>query len=469
MKLSQRCPNCTRLQGDNVRLGQEVERLTHENVKLQAALEAARRAGKRQAAPFSKGAPKAKPKRPGRRPGAAYGKKAHRPEPDHVDRTIEAPLPPRCPYCGGLLDEEEVCPQFQEDIPPVRPVVTRFNVHVGRCRGCKKRVHGRHEQQTSNALGAAAPHLGPRALALAADLNKGLGTSFAKISRLYLTAFSLTVTRSGLCLALHRVAKAARPTYEDLVEQVRQAPVVAPDETGWKLGGILWWLWAFVSHDATVYAILNGRGFEEAAGVLGEDYSGTLERDGWAPYRTFVKATHQTCLAHLCRRSKGLLEVAERGQARLPRAVLRLLGHGLELRDRRDRGELTPHGLAVARGRLGARMDRLLAWNPTHDGNRRLVVHLRKERTALFQFLHDPTVQATNWRAEQAIRPAVVTRKMCGGNRTPAGAFTQETLTTVLVTSRQRGLHPYPLIENLLRSPTRTVIPELRAAPSRAP
>ena len=36
----------------------------------------------------------------------------------------------------------------------------------------------------------------------------------------------------------------------------------------------------------------------------------------------------------------------------------------------------------------------------------------------LFTFLRVPGVQATNWRAEYAIRPPVVCRKAWGGNRT---------------------------------------------------
>ena len=43
----------------------------------------------------------------------------------------------------------------------------------------------------------------------------------------------------------------------------------------------------------------------------------------------------------------------------------------------------------------------------------------------MFTFLWDPSVDATNWRAEHAIRPAVVTRKVCRGNRTRHGADTQ--------------------------------------------
>jgi len=47
-----------------------------------------------------------------------------------------------------------------------------------------------------------------------------------------------------------------------------------------------------------------------------------------------------------------------------------------------------------------------------HDENRKLAKHLYAEKEALFTFLTHDGVDATNWRAEQAIRPAVVNRKV---------------------------------------------------------
>jgi transposase len=147
-----------------------------------------------------------------------------------------------------------------------------------------------------------------------------------------------------------------------------------------------------------------------------------LVRDGWAPYRKLAQATHQTCLAHLLRRTHVLLETAQRGAARFPHAVRRLLLRAFALRERRDAGTLTGHGLRVALGRLAAHTDRVLAGRIVHPPNRRFRQRLQTERVALFTCLTRPDVAATNWQAEQAIRPAVVTRKVCGGNRTPSGA-----------------------------------------------
>jgi ribosomal protein S15P/S13E len=56
---------------------------------------------------------------------------------------------------------------------------------------------------------------------------------------------------------------------------------------------------------------------------------------------------------------------------------------------------------------LEDRADRLLAEHIRQPANRRLQKHLTHERQALFTYLKRDGVEATNWRAEQAIRPAV--------------------------------------------------------------
>ena len=90
-----------------------------------------------------------------------------------------------------------------------------------------------------------------------------------------------------------------------------------PDETGWKQGGRRVWLWVFTNLRETVYEILPGRGFEQAASVLGKNYAGTLVVDG-SPYRCFKEATLQTCYNHLLHRCHELLETATRGAVRFP-------------------------------------------------------------------------------------------------------------------------------------------------------
>jgi hypothetical protein len=71
-----------------------------------------------------------------------------------------------------------------------------------------------------------------------------------------------------------RAGRKTEPTYQGLIEPIRTPPSVTPDETGWKAGGRLCWLWAFVSEEVTVYSIQPARGFEQATMVLPTDYAG---------------------------------------------------------------------------------------------------------------------------------------------------------------------------------------------------
>lgn len=448
-----------RLERDNRRLHKRNERLEDQNERLKRELAAARRAGCRQAAPFAKPL-KHNPRRPGRRAGAGYGIAARRRQPRRVDERHDAPLPPACPDCGGGLQPTGLATQFQEELPAPRVVVRAFRVAIGTCRACGRRVQGRHRLQTSDALGAAGVQLGPQVVASAAILNKQLGLSFGKVATLLRQQYGLTVSRSGLVHAVDRAGRRAQPTYAALREQIRRSPVVTPDETGWKVGGRLQWLWAAATPATTVYAIEPGRGYPQAAALLGNDFAGVLVRDGWAPYRQFTAATHQSCLAHLLRRCRLLR--ADHPHSRVVTDIQADLQRALELRARRRAGTLSAAD-------LDALVERL-AWRVTHPGPladvRRFAAHLTTEWTALFTFLYDSqAIDATNWRAEHAIRPAVVTRKVCGGNRSWRGATTQQTLASVIRTACQRNLNPHAVLVSLLRAPTPIVAPDLRSPP----
>jgi transposase len=451
------------LRRENESLQRRLDRILAENERLRKELEEALRSLKRQAAPFSKGGAKANPKRPGRKPGAEYGARACRPVPARVDQQIPAPLPDTSLCCGARVIYEDTKPQFQEDIVRLT-IVRRFDIQIGRCACCGRHVQGRHPLQRSDALGAAQVQLGPEALSLAAHLNKEMGISHERVARVLELGYGLRTNRSSICRALMRLGQKAAPTYDRMLVEVRSSLVNQLDETGWRVAGHLEWLWVVVSGPMTVYAILPGRGFAQAASLLGADYEGFLNHDGWAPYYRFPNAYHQSCLSHLIRRCEDLIKVASPSGARFPFAVMRLLQKSLRLRDRYRLGEVSLHGLYVATGRLENEMDGVLAHTFRLPANRRLAKHLRHEQRHLFTFLHCPGIEATNNAAEQAIRPAVIARKTWGGNRTHNGARTQQILASVLRTCRQQGKDTFSRLVGLFRTPSQQILDIVPAA-----
>ena len=358
-----------RLNMENADLKSQLKERDARIAKLESVLEESRRAGKRQAAPFSKDKPKRDPKKPGRKPGSKYGRQAVRAIPV-PDKTFEAPCPEQCP-CGGKVGAEGSIDLYQVDIPPIQPETWKFVVGHGHCQECGRRVRGQHPLLISKAFEVGTVHFGPRLLAFAAFQKMICGVSYDKIRLGFEQMLGFPVARSTLCRAMQRLARRAKPTRDALVEALRASPVVYADETGWKQGGRRVWLWVFTNLRETVYEILPGRGFEQAASVLGKNYAGTLGVDGWAPYRCFKEATLQTCYNHLLHRCHELLETATRGAVRFPRLVKAILRHALALRDRRDAGEISPHGLRVAKGLLQAKINRLLHGRFTNPANQR--------------------------------------------------------------------------------------------------
>jgi transposase len=446
-----------KLEKENESLRNKLDKALAEIERLRKELEEALRSLKRQAAPFSKGEAKPDPALPGRKRGADYGQRASRPVPSRVDQQIHVALPKECLRCGGPVIYEDTKPQFQEDIVRLT-VVRRFDVEIGRCVCCGRHVQGRHPLQTSDALGAAQVQLGPEAISLAAHLNKEMGISHERAARVLELGYGLHTNRSTLCRALTRLGRKAAPTYEQLRVAAGKSPVTWLDETGWRVAAHLEWLWVAVSPQVTLYDILPGRGFPQAASILGENYGGFLHHDGWRPYYRFTAAHHQTCLSHLIRRCRGMRQIASPAAARFPLAVLQLFHKTLALRNRYLESEISLHGLFVATGRIEAAMDLLLEKILRSPINRRLAKHLRHERPHLFTFLHCPGINATNNKAEQAIRPAVIARKTWGGNRTQTGAQTQKILASILRTCWQQGKDTFSRLTDLMRSPTEVIL-----------
>lgn len=435
-----------RLESENARLREEIERLQRE-------LEAAQRAARRQAAPFSRGQRKSHPKSPGRKPGARYGKHHRRPVPERVDEEILAPVPAQCPACAGPLTVERIESQYQEEIVR-RTWVRRFDIPICRCTQCGKRVQGRHPLQTSDAIGAAAVQVGPEAVTLGVLMNKLQGLPHADAAAILKQGFGLIMSRSGICRAIQRTARKAEATWHALREAARRSELAHMDETGWKVEAQLRWLWAVVTDQITFCEILPGRGFAQAASILGAEYAGWLIHDGWRVYYKFLKAAHQSCVEHLMRRCRDMAEVATPAAARFPLAVKELLQQGLSLRDRYLEQKISLHGLWTATGRLEVKLDRLLERRYREPVNRRLAKHLRHERPYLFTFLYCPgLVDATNNLAERVMRLLVVIRKNWGGNRTADGARAQAILTSVLRTAQQQDKDAFQLLVDLLRSP----------------
>jgi transposase len=430
------CPGCLQRDRAIERLEQRVSTLEKEVQRLRRELADARNARQRQAGPFRRRHAKKRKKKPGRRRGHPPANRPT-PPPERIDRVIDAPCR-ECSECHGPLVDPGFVVQYQTDLPPIVPIVTQFNIETGYCPDCRLHCQGRHAEQISNAIGAAGNTIGPVLLTMAAELKHRLGVPYRKICDFFATYCDVSICPATFVRAEQRLTKLAKPTYDLLVDALRRARIVHADETGWRINAVNAWLWVFSNQDVTVYAIRQSRGHDVPEEILGPDFDGRLIVDGLNSYTVLDYAKGQ-CNGHLLRRAKSLGDVVPNGDAKYLERLITLIQEAIDLAQRRD--ELTLAGYTRRAGQLE---DRLVLWvcklprNPSPE-LARLAKHVRNHIAEWFAFLYDPEVPPTNNHAERMLRPAVITRKVGGCNKTLLGALAHSVLASIMVTCKQQG------------------------------
>src|SRR5262249_51890543 len=127
------------------------------------------------------------------------------------------------------------------------------------------------------------------------------------------------------------------------------------------------------------------------------------------------------------------------GAVRFPRALIALFTEAIRRRNPSPGRADTEDQREQRRAGFDDRLLALVRRRRAVPEYATLANHLRNHLEQWFTFAFDPGIEPTNWRAEQAIRPAVVNRKVWGGNRTRAGADAQQALMSVFETCRQHA------------------------------
>jgi len=438
-----------------------IAELENELQHLRQQLGQAEREQNRQAHPFRREHSAVHPKKPGRRKGHKADLRPL-PAPEQIDRVIDVPLD-ACPMCQAPLYDQGQVVQYQTDLPPIVPIITQFTIATGYCSCCRQYWQGRHPDQTSDAIGVAGNTLGPVVLTMAAEMKHRLGVSYRKICDFLQTYCQLKVCPAAFIRAEQRLADLAKPTYELLLEALRQSHVVHADETGWRVGRLNAWLWVFSSKQVTLYVIRTGpgaRGHQVPQDILGPDFDGYLVVDGLKSYDVLEVAKGR-CNGHLLRRCKKLRDTVPTKEQKHIEALSNLLKEAIDLASRRDQQK------PVAYDRLVQGIeDRLDDWLEANVRRRtcsadldRLDAHIRAHRGEWLVFLHDPEVPPTNNHAEQMLRPAVITRKVGGCNKNLLGALVHSILSSVMVTCHRQGKRFLDLARQLWQSTEPQAIP----------
>jgi len=369
-----------------------------------------------------------------KKPGARVGHKPHnRPMPQHIDEIRPVPIEV-CPNCHGTdLSEkvQETRTHTFEDIPQYKPVVIQLSIDRKYCRTCKQLV----ETPVYEVLPKA--RLSFRVMLIVTWLKIGLRMTEEAIPKLLWSLFNIKICEGEVISILSQVANAFGPFYDELTKDIRNAPARYMDETSWRIDGDNVWLWAFVTKGEALYKIARSRSHKVPLKVVGSKAKGVDVHDGFSAYNTLARKTkrpQQRGWEHILADAKELAELyGEEGQHILD--VLKTIYARAN--------EFNHKGTDDDIDKLYKNMKQELLANP-YKSHRcwKFVENLLKLKERLFVFVKNPDVDGTNNRAERALRPPVVARKISGGSRSDRGAKIYEILMSVwhTLTLREKDL-----------------------------
>src|SRR4029453_16109183 len=278
------------------------------------------------------------------------------------------------------------------ELPPIAMEVTHWVLHQGWCQAC-----GRWRQ--AHVPAEQASGYGPRFSALMGELAGTYGNGRRMVQSFCASVLGVPISLGAIQKVLDRVAQAIAPHYTAIATQAGHAAVNYIDETPWFLTNTLQWLWVMASDTVAFYMIHPHRS-KEAFAALIDDWTGLLVSDGYGVYQNWVQA-RQTCLAHLIRTARSL---AERQNAALAACGAWALA---ELQRLCHMAKAPPTGgeWRAWYARLCTLIDR---YHERKDEAGRLVRRLQREMASLWVFLCEHGVDATNNRAERALRFGVL-------------------------------------------------------------
>ena len=364
---------------------------------------------------------------------------------ERVDELIEH-WPERC-TCGHRFSAAERCPAGKParhqvaELPAIAVTVTEHRLHCLRCPACG--ASARAELPPEVSRGA----FGPRLQAAIATLAVRNRVSRRDTAELVRELFGAQISTGSIDAILRQAGAALAEPYAALAEQIRAAPALNIDETGWRLRGGRRTLWGALTAREAVFRIAEGRHRREAQALLGEQFSGVACSDRWWAYDYLDSERRQLCWAHLVRdftaHSEGLGAQKQFGAGGLEIAA-RLFAAWGEFREDGDRGRLLER-LGPLQEELRALLEEAARKAARHRRHRTFAKNLLKRWPALWTFAGVPGVEPTNNHAERGLRGAVIYRKLSLGSQSEEGERSIERLLSASVTCRlqKRSLFAY--------------------------
>lgn len=325
------------------------------------------------------------------------------------------------------------------DLPPIKPVTTRINLHRSVCPCCQRRVTARAPAD----MPPGSP-FGPGIVSIACYLHGCQMVSYDRLTEVFDGLLGLKISEGAIANMLARAAVPFAAEADRIADIVRASPVIASDETSARVAGKTWWQWLFASASAVYHTIEPTRGKAVPVAFLGGARPKVWISDR-LPAQCKHAEAHQFCLAHLIRDAQYAIDAGDTVFAPDFKAFLkRACAIG------RKRPQIADATIARHARDLRRELEALLELRPvTTEGiNLRAAMSLDRDKLLVFMMRRD--VEPTNNVSERALRPSVIHRKVTNCFRSRWGAKVYADLRSIVATGRLAGRSPLASLRAVL-------------------
>ena len=337
---------------------------------------------------------------------------------------------------------------LQEDIVDGRHHVTLFTHPSARCRDCRRWVR---QAGKGEILGS---RIGPHVRAMAIYLRNEVGVSYRKVSRAIEDLLGLSFTPAALIGFEKMLSQQAEPIVADIEKKIASSdgPVHA-DETYWTLDGDRAYYWVHTTDDFVHFEFETTRSGQVSRDILGEDFAGTLVTDCYGGYEAQQASAKQKCLAHLARTARDWQKLTNKSSAdhRFFDRVVEWVKRGCRYHQKQS--DWSDSTRRRHRKWLERELGLLQRLKLKHEKATTLQARIIKHADCWLVFVKDTRVPPTNNLAERTLRPLVIMRKICFGNRSRNGGQRLARIMSVKDTARRHGHNPLRVFYRLFTQP----------------
>ena len=382
----------------------------------------------------------------GRKPGGQPGHTGHKKTlypPEKISKTIEV-RPEICPGCTSwAFERTPVAVEIRQviDLPEISPEITQYNIYTYKCLGCWKHVRGDAPKEAERGFG-------PRLMGFVTMLTGEGHLTKRKICSIA-AHLGLKISLGALC-NIHRLAGDLLQAPAKAIQQfVLKQEQLNADESGWRVLKKRCWIWIGATSKATFFKIDPSRSSQAYRRIFGS-YCGTLTTDRHGAYNEH-EGPKQSCLAHIDRHFEKMSE-----RPGIDGSFGRLLEGQLDLIfglwDEFKRGTFPRPILQEKASEHVENIKAALIFTAREAKNSKsaaLAHDLLGRFSTLWTFLFIEGVEPTNNLAERGLRPAVIFRKLSGGNQSDWGARFTESLMTVVCTLKQNAMNTFTFLTEM--------------------